>query len=43
VLVAMAAQCEGGHVPKCPIVDALFEPHARGARVPVSKGKRPSE
>jgi len=30
VLIAMAARCEGGQVPKCPIVDALFEPAQKG-------------
>jgi len=25
VLREMAAQCEGGRVPKCPVIDALFE------------------
>jgi MerR family mercuric resistance operon transcriptional regulator len=44
VLTAMAAQCEGGQVPECPIVDALFatrERRMRGARLPVPQAKRP--
>ena len=43
MLTAMAAQCEGGQVPECPIVDALFETRARqarGTRPSVPKGKR---
>ncbi len=28
VLREMAAQCDGGTVPKCPVIDALFEPRA---------------
>jgi MerR family mercuric resistance operon transcriptional regulator len=40
VLTGMAARCEGGQVPECPIVDALFETRAGGARLSVPKGKR---
>jgi MerR family transcriptional regulator, mercuric resistance operon regulatory protein len=29
VLKDMAAQCDGGTVPACPVIDALFEPAAR--------------
>jgi MerR family mercuric resistance operon transcriptional regulator len=29
VLTEMAAQCDGGAVPECPIVDALLEAHER--------------
>jgi MerR family mercuric resistance operon transcriptional regulator len=25
VLAEMAAQCDGGTVPKCPVIDALFD------------------
>jgi len=33
VLEQMAAQCEGGTVPKCPVIDALFDrASARAAR-----------
>ena len=28
VLAEMAAQCDGGTVPKCPVIDALFDPPA---------------
>ena len=28
VLQGMAAQCSGGEVPECPIIDALFDPQA---------------
>ena len=28
VLKNMAAQCTGGNIPECPIIDALFEPRA---------------
>ena len=44
VLTGMAAQCVGGQVPQCPIVDALFDARARRvrtARPPVAKDKRP--
>jgi MerR family mercuric resistance operon transcriptional regulator len=44
VLTAMAAQCEGGQVPECPIVDALLatnEKRKTGARLPVPQSKRP--
>jgi MerR family mercuric resistance operon transcriptional regulator len=31
-LAEMAAQCEGGTVPKCPVIDALLDqPHGNGA------------
>jgi MerR family mercuric resistance operon transcriptional regulator len=40
VLRDMAAQCEGGQVPKCPVIDALFEETtaatARPARNPAA-------
>lgn len=29
VLETMAAQCSGGEVPECPIIDALFDPRTR--------------
>lgn len=29
VLESMASQCSGGKVPKCPIVDALFDPRVQ--------------
>ncbi len=29
VLSEMAARCEGGEIPECPIIDALFEVRAR--------------
>jgi MerR family mercuric resistance operon transcriptional regulator len=36
VLEAMAATCDGGTVPQCPVIDALFDPHppARRRRLP---------
>jgi len=44
VLTGMAAQCEGGQIPECPIVDALFETREkrmRDARLSMPQAKRP--
>lgn len=42
VMAAMAAKCSGGRVPKCPIIDALFEtqPISERNRRPLSGKKR---
>jgi MerR family mercuric resistance operon transcriptional regulator len=37
VLREMAAQCEGGRVPKCPVIDALFEDAPDGVGEAVSR------
>jgi hypothetical protein len=31
VLREMAAQCDGGRAPKCPVIDALFDDQVRPA------------
>jgi MerR family mercuric resistance operon transcriptional regulator len=41
VLREMAAQCDGGTVPKCPVIDALFDPGAdtASASIRTSSGR----
>jgi MerR family transcriptional regulator, mercuric resistance operon regulatory protein len=38
VLETMASRCSGGKIPKCPIVDALFDARAPGRPIRVPRG-----
>jgi MerR family mercuric resistance operon transcriptional regulator len=40
VLREMAAQCDGGTVPQCPVIDALFDQTSDRAAAPVASSRR---
>jgi len=40
VLETMASRCSGGKIPKCPIIDALFDARAPDRHVSIPRGSR---